>query len=151
MSNDRDQIINAAIRDQKIRPSQRDDMERLYDTNPEAMRNLLTADVRQGGLLPGIVPAETEAAASGYDQQWLTPGERARLGQVSAAPAAPAPARATAKATSSDAYDESLLTPAERARIAAIKAGTYQQPTIQADDNYRGIAASPRVTRASPG
>lgn len=142
MSNDRDEIINAAIRDQKIRASQRGDMERLYDTNPEAMRNLLTADVRQGGLLPGIVPAEDEAAASGYDQQWLTPGERARLGQVSAAPAAPAPAapRRPAGGTS-DAYDESLLTPAERTRIAAIKAGTYQPPAVQADDNYRGIAA----------
>jgi len=142
MSDDKDQVIRAAIRDQKIRASQADDFRRLWDTNPAVYRNLLTAPVSAGGLAPGIVPAEDPEAISGYDDSMLTPKERARIAQVRAAavPVPPAPVAAGAAGPSGDAYDESMLSPAERSRIAAIKAGTYEHPRVQMEEPGRAAA-----------
>lgn len=62
----RDQIIASAIRAGKIAADRRDEYRRMYDADPKAIRNLLTASVEQGGLMPGIV-----LAADDYPAEWL--------------------------------------------------------------------------------
>src|SRR4051794_31059109 len=89
--NDREAILDAAVRDGKIEASRRAEYARRYDANPSVIRNLLTAPIEQGGLMPGLVRLDAGAAEDpGYDPNWLTASERQRLAEVrSAAPGAP--------------------------------------------------------------
>lgn len=93
--NERDKLIERAIGERRISAAQRDEYRRLYDAQPAVIENLLTAGVREGGLMPGLAAAhETlDPSALPYDPAWLNDRERAVLAthQVQAAspPAVP--------------------------------------------------------------
>lgn len=142
---DRDATIDAAARAGKIRASDAPRYRKMYDAQPDVIRNLLTAKVDQGGLLPGQVSAQENAAAlAAYDPSWLTAGERSALAgrealtpAPSPAPAAPASSAAEAASAteeSGDEYDDSWLAAEERERIAAAKEGRLQAGPVDFED-----------------
>ena len=95
----RENILDDAIRAGKIAAASRDEYRRLYDAQPQVTRQLLTAKVEEGGLMPGLVgPGEAATAAdpSGYDESWLSPIERQRIASAGGPSPAPSPAPAPA-------------------------------------------------------
>jgi hypothetical protein len=78
-NDDRDSVINAAIKAGKIPPSRRDHYVTAWAGDPEGIRNLLTAAADKGGLAPGLVPVKEEGAApsnedltvEAYPSHWL--------------------------------------------------------------------------------
>jgi hypothetical protein len=148
----RDQVIDAAIRDGKLAAGQRDEYQRLYDGNPSAIHNLLTARVEEGGLMPGLVGSGALLDEHAYDESFLTPGERQMLASRRTAapatpPAAPAPAPAPAQAVGAsinpndDDYPTGHLTSAERTRIQAAKDGTLVHGPVEFEDDGARRAA----------
>jgi hypothetical protein len=74
---EREQLIEAAIRDRKIGPGDRERYGAMYDTQPAMARQLLAARVQDGGFAPGIIPASVaQAAADAYPDAWLPPSHR---------------------------------------------------------------------------
>jgi hypothetical protein len=139
--NDRETVIKAAIYDGKIPAEEANKYRRMWDGNPSAIRNLLTASVEQGGLMPGLVGAGGTAATAAlpddaYEESWLTPQERAAVAANRAAPApaaqAPAPAapQAAAGGEAPAEYPEEWLSGEERNHIAAARA-SEPPPRVQ--------------------
>ena len=156
---DRESVIAAAIGAGKIEAGRADEYRRMYDANPAIIRNLLTANVEDGGLMPGLVQAEemNADAASAYDQSWLTPGERTALAgrhtapptRPAPAPAAPAPTQAAASAPvdGSDEYPAEWLKPTERQRIEAAHTGEPVHGPVQFEDDRSRAAATNAASR----
>lgn len=80
VTEDRDTIISAAVREGRIAPSRRQHWETKWAADQEEVRTLLTAAVDKGGLAPGLIPvnpAGSELAAnatedqSAYPKEWL--------------------------------------------------------------------------------
>jgi hypothetical protein len=147
-TSNRDETINAAVRDGKIRAADADQYRQMWDANPEPIRNLLTASVGAGGLMPGLIPAsERQAATAGeYNEDWLSATERDRLAHVRTA-SVPAAASAPASAAAGggdvpEEYVDAYLTPAERGRIAAIKAGEMPDGRVMFEDDAARRAAN---------
>lgn len=107
----REAMISGALREGRLRPADVQSYRNLFANAATApiAETLLTADVTAGGLAPGLVPV-TERGESGSGDP-VAAGGGDGLG-----------------------YEEELLSPSERSRIAAIKAGTHNQPRIDADD-----------------
>jgi hypothetical protein len=160
--NDREAILDAAIRDGKIEASRRAEYARWYDANPAAIRNLLTASVEQGGLMHGLVrndPGAVAASESEYDLNWLTAAERQRLAEIrSGAPVAQAPvaraaptraavSAAPAPPGEADEYDPSWLSGEERERIAAAKEGRLTAGPVHFEDGEARRAANAAAAR----
>jgi len=132
----------------------------LYDADPRVTRQLLTAKVEEGGLMPGLVgPGEGPATAadpSSYDAGWLSPIERQRIAQAGGPSPAPSPAPAPAPSPtpaaplgevgvsagvrtegSGDDYDPNWLSGEERERITATREGRYTPDRVQFDEGVR--------------
>lgn len=81
ITEDRDTIITAAIREGRIAPARRQHWETKWSADQEEVRTLLTAAVDKGGLAPGLVPvgpdqgsalaANAQEDASAYPPEWL--------------------------------------------------------------------------------
>jgi len=142
----RENILDDAIRAGRIAASDRDRYARLYDADPRVTRQLLTAKVEEGGLMPGLVgPGEdptTAADPSGYDAGWLSPIERQRIAQAggpSPAPSpAPAPAPSPAPAVPLGEVGVSAEVPASPPRAQAQRASV--PGAEHSGDEYPGMA-----------
>lgn len=83
---ERDRILTAAVKDGRIPPSRKEHYRKMFASDPDGTKTLLTAEVEAGGLaknaIPvsedGEVPATDAQAAATYDESWLSPAERAR-------------------------------------------------------------------------
>jgi hypothetical protein len=153
--NEREQIIQRALQERRISAAQVPEYRRLFDAQPDLIKQLLTAKSENGGLMPGLMAnVDDTADTQGYDESWLSPAERQQIAArrapvASPAPAAPAPTHASARAPAGgDDYDESWLSPKERNRIAAAKDGTLDHGPIEFEDdsakNAAGQGVAPR-------
>lgn len=58
---DRDRVIASAVREGRFAPAQRENYERLWDSDPDGTRKLLTASAEDGGLAPNTISVEARA------------------------------------------------------------------------------------------
>jgi hypothetical protein len=65
----RDELIAAAMAEGRFGRARRDHYARMYDTDPEGTKHLLTASAEDGGLAPGAVPRQEVGATSEADSQ----------------------------------------------------------------------------------
>lgn len=79
---ERDTLLAKARDEGRFPPSRLAHYTRLYDSDPEGTKVLLTADEKDGGLAKGTVPLEAKAHTpdpEGEDADGLTAGDRALL------------------------------------------------------------------------
>lgn len=88
---ERDNFLNAAIKAGKFPPSRKEHWLNAWTADPEGTRGVIDS------LQPGLIPVEARGTAgtgkdesvaasdvNSYDQDWLTPSERARINLASA-------------------------------------------------------------------
>lgn len=72
-------IVEAAIKQGRIAPFQKDTFAQMYQRDPQGTETLLTASVDKGGLMPGTIPVEARgidpsaqlAQEEAYPASWL--------------------------------------------------------------------------------
>jgi hypothetical protein len=78
-TDDRNQIIDAAIKAGKIAPSRRDFWLKKFEADEEEARTFLTAAADKGGLAPGLIPvqerghtaSDEDLTVEAYPKEWL--------------------------------------------------------------------------------
>lgn len=71
----RDLLIGNAVKARKIAPDRAEDYRRLFDADPNGITHLLTAPVREGGLMAGnaaaVAPYAPGEQPDEYPREWI--------------------------------------------------------------------------------